>query len=493
MATPCTVERFGEDFVLVKGGGPVRTPLGTPLVSRYEELVCEAAKDVAAMGADPTEQFSMYSLQASYLDFTLRRPRPQLEEGLVHGASSDLWFNRPAFPPMDMALAQLWGPARRESVRELPRGLQMLSLRELTAAIVARANLNSAQLALEVLASAGDIVPLAKGACASHFDALIARHAPGPAINLRDESAWRRPPVNSDPATCNACMSGDPGQLHDPSRCELHGHLLLLRRFAKFPEEPLQRSLELLEFFGRSARESGGKARVSAHRAHGRCECELHFDRGTEKAKAGDLEGAIAEYAAATELCCDNAQAWLYLGNCHFNIGNHDEALDALERAITLQPDSALIWESKANVLNDLDRDEEAFDCYVRALEFDPTRVRSRNELARVMIDQRRFADAVELADGALKVDPEHWYANALRALALQEMGRSEEAEVGYRRSIAANPRSAQTLNNYGTLVEARGDREGAIALYERAVQANPRYELAVRNLRRLAGDRPEQ
>lgn len=488
MTAQCNVKRFGDDFILVAGDGPIRTPMGTPLVSRYESLLREAADNVAALGVEPTEQFSMFSLQASYLDFTFRRPRAQLEAGLERDAGADIWFNRPAFPPMNMALGELWGAASHDALEAFPARLRKLSLRQLTSVIVARANLNSAQLALEALGS-DDLLPLAKGACASHFEALLARRSSGPAMDVRDESAWRRPPVNGDSAACEACLAGNPAGPVDAGCCEFHGHLLLLRRFAEFPEEPLQRSIELLDYLGRDRRE--GRGRPSSGHSQGLrrpCECETHVDRAMDRAKAGDLEGAIEEYGAATHLCCDNAQAWLYLGNCHFNLGNHSEALHALERAMTIAPDVALIWESKANILNDLDRDEEAFDCYVRALELDPTRVRSRVELARVMIDQRRFADALDLADGALGAEPGYWYALALRARALQELGRLDEAELSYRESIVANPSSAQTINNYGALIEARGNRDGALALYERAVQANPRYDLAVRNRRRLTG-----
>jgi hypothetical protein len=92
-----TVERFGSDFLIVSGGLPFRTPTGTPVVSACPELLTEVANNLQRHGSDPTKQFSMYSLQASHLDFTLRRPREALQSELVEEAPRDLWFSRPAY------------------------------------------------------------------------------------------------------------------------------------------------------------------------------------------------------------------------------------------------------------------------------------------------------------------------------------------------------------------------------------------------------------
>jgi tetratricopeptide (TPR) repeat protein len=483
-----TVERFGNDFLIVSGGLPFRTPKGTPVVSACPHLLTEVATDLQRHGSDPTKQFSMYSLQASHLDFTLRRPREALVAGLAEDAPRDLWFNRPAFPPMQLAMDELWGPCSLAALHTFPSVLRDLSPRQLTAVTVARANLNSAQLGVEAAASTRSLVSLAMGACEQFFEKLIsARASQAPNItNLRDESAWRRPPTGVEEACCAACMS-DAGvaDAERASHCEIHGLLQLLRRFAAFPEEPSQRNVELLEFVGKSNRLAGSSV-PRQRRDHDRCECEIHFDQATEHAKAGDLIEAIAEYRAATELCYDNAAAWLYLGNCLFNTGRHAEFLEALDRALTLVPESAIAWESKANVLNDIDRDEEAFECYVRALERDSTRIRSRCELARMMIDQHRFAEAVELADGVLEQEPTHWYAHAKRALALDCMGDLQGAQESYRTAIRENPESAQIINNYGTLLEKVGDRDAAVAMYRRALAVDPSNTLAMENLRRL-------
>ena len=53
-------------------------------------------------------------------------------------------------------------------------------------------------------------------------------------------------------------------------------------------------------------------------------------------------------------------------------LGRYEEALEAYDRAIELQPDYALIWWYKGVVLNELGRYEEALESYDRIIELKP-------------------------------------------------------------------------------------------------------------------------
>ena len=152
----------------------------------------------------------MFSLQASHLDFTLPGPRAALEAGLLDGLGADIWFSRPAFPTMEMAMDSLWGHLDRTARAKFPATIRGLTRRGLTAAIVSRSNLNSSQLAIEALTSAKAVAGLAMGACEIYFESLVVKLASNEtqAVDLRDRSLWRRAPSHPDSDFCSACRSG---------------------------------------------------------------------------------------------------------------------------------------------------------------------------------------------------------------------------------------------------------------------------------------------
>ncbi|MEO9028848.1 MAG: tetratricopeptide repeat protein [Ktedonobacteraceae bacterium] len=65
-------------------------------------------------------------------------------------------------------------------------------------------------------------------------------------------------------------------------------------------------------------------------------------------------------------------QDWLNEGNALYNLKRYEEALDAYNRAIALDPNFANAYNNKGAALNGLKRYEEALDAYNRAIALDP-------------------------------------------------------------------------------------------------------------------------
>lgn len=229
------VQQLADWFAVVTPDGPVRTPMGTPLVSRCRPLAEEVAADVARWGADPTAKTTTFSLQASYLDFGLRVRREVLEENTAAIWPDDLFAQRPEDPGLASAIGALWGPvaldrpAFRDALRTLP-------LRRLLACMTAGQVLRSAVLGLEVVTTARDLAPLARGACGRHHEAL-ARAAGA------DPASRRHVPTDMDEPSCAACVRSPGGEVQASvlSGCALLPLLVKLRRWSAYPEETEKR------------------------------------------------------------------------------------------------------------------------------------------------------------------------------------------------------------------------------------------------------------
>lgn len=229
-----SVEQVADWFAIVTPEGPVRTPMGTPVVSRHRALAEEVAADVERWGADPTAKTTTFSLQASYLDFGLRVKREVLEENTAAIWPDDLFVRRPSDPRLAAALDRLWGTASfdRASFREALRGM---TLRQVIASMTAGQVLRSAALGMEVVTTSRDLVPLTRGACGRHVDAIVRTLDPAPAVG----GGRRHVPSDMDEGCCTACCAavGRDVEADFRDRCALYPLLDKLRRWAAWDEE----------------------------------------------------------------------------------------------------------------------------------------------------------------------------------------------------------------------------------------------------------------
>jgi hypothetical protein len=232
-----SVRRSGDWWVLLDGEAPLRTPGGSPVVSRHRELAEEMAADVERHGADPMAKVSTFSLQASYLDFGIPVRREALEENAASIWPDDLLVVRPTRPAFAEPLLRLWGtpPTDRAAVRE---SLRALTLRQLMATLMAGNVLRSAALGVRVVTTDDDLAPLARGACERAFVALGAGEVPERGQVRKDGSKGRFRPVDMDETTCTACCAGAvPERERFLAGCAVASLLGILRRFAAWPEE----------------------------------------------------------------------------------------------------------------------------------------------------------------------------------------------------------------------------------------------------------------
>ena len=70
---------------------------------------------------------------------------------------------------------------------------------------------------------------------------------------------------------------------------------------------------------------------------------------------------------------------WNNKGNMHSNKGRYEEAIEAYDKAIAINPDFAIAWGNKGNALNNLGRYEEAIKALDKAIAIDPNDAIGKN------------------------------------------------------------------------------------------------------------------
>jgi tetratricopeptide (TPR) repeat protein len=170
------------------------------------------------------------------------------------------------------------------------------------------------------------------------------------------------------------------------------------------------------------------------------------------EAKADYYEHRIPEALKSLETLTRHwsglVEAHFYLGLCYRRLGQYDEAVKSLERAVSVSSASAWRWVELGKALRRAGREEEA---------------------------QEKFAAALKALETAVRDAPNHVGSQLRLAATLSEAGRTEDAAREFKRAIEIEPDSAEALNGLGYMwAEAGKHLDEALKLIERALEIEP-------------------
>src|SRR5690606_27868581 len=154
----------------------------------------------------------------------------------------------------------------------------------------------------------------------------------------------------------------------------------------------------------------------------------------------------------------------------------YDEALEAYDQAIALQPRYAWAWARKGRTLRLLNRLDESLSCFERALEIDPNYAWAWRGKGMILERLERWEEALYCYRTAAHLqpgDPWHW---CNQAEVLQHLGRYEEAIPLLETAIKVDPSHSNSWARLGQIYRLMKRYDDAINAYERAVQIDPSY-----------------
>ena len=236
-----------------------------------------------------------------------------------------------------------------------------------------------------------------------------------------------------------------------------------------------------------------------------------HLDRGlrlapddvamrSQRAWAMYLRGRHDEAAAAWEAILveepEYAPSLLNLGQLHAKAGRHTPALDYFRRGMAVPRDSAFsgsfegpyraAWLLKqaasAKAVGNMD---EAVAALYRAVVLAPNDPEPRFQYGNAMLGLKRFEEAItqlEAADLLLPGKPKHL---AALGYALFKLGRLEQAESHLEEAVGGAPNYALAWYHLGNTKLGRGDMAGGRACLTRAVELQPSFRAAREALER--------
>lgn len=211
---------------------------------------------------------------------------------------------------------------------------------------------------------------------------------------------------------------------------------------------------------------------------------------GTVLLQQGRDAEALKAFEKAIEFKPDGAELWRNLGLALAELGRNHEAILSFQHALKLEPGfwdaankaaiflhqaarfgEALVYlnlcnelkpnnvqtlQLRADTLQELQRYEDAVAEFERVHVLDATNADARNQMGNCLAALGRYEEALSWYDKAFALRDKHALRN--KAIALEQLGRFDQAVAAYRQAIAEDPSDASAEWNLALLKLLTGD-----------------------------------
>ena len=204
---------------------------------------------------------------------------------------------------------------------------------------------------------------------------------------------------------------------------------------------------------------------------------------------AGKLYGR-GEYLQASRVCEQilkarphNADAHNIHGVSLLALGQKDEAIEAVGKAVKINPTAPSYHANLGEVLRQSGKHEEAEKPLKEAIRLDPNNSQALNNLGIISYERRKFREAAEYYRRAIEVRPTMAEAYNNLGNALRITGDIDGAMQAYQDALTHRAIYPEAYNNLGTLLQQSKRYDEAEHALRKAIQQNPKYVEAHNNL----------
>lgn len=200
---------------------------------------------------------------------------------------------------------------------------------------------------------------------------------------------------------------------------------------------------------------------------------------GSHLGRLGLLRPARAQLEAAAAIDPDHPGTWTDLGNVHRIEGRNEEAAACYRRALVIAPDAEDAQLGAAACDSTAGRTEAAVERLRGCVRANPSPAVVQ-ALVELLDRLQRYDDAKELCVEVLARHPHHGAAQAaLGFLLLKRELKPEEALACFERAVANGYREASLWSNRGIALQDLGRLDEALASYDEALALAPDHRLA--------------
>jgi beta propeller repeat protein len=215
---------------------------------------------------------------------------------------------------------------------------------------------------------------------------------------------------------------------------------------------------------------------------------EEWLHKGIELVNQGKYDQAIQAWDEAIKINPQYTYAWSNKGNILNVLGKYDEAIRACDQAIKINPQYTYAWTNKGNALVGQGRYDEALQAYDQAISINPQSVDAWNNKGNALYLLGKYDDAIKAFDRTISINPQYADAWYNKGVALYQLGMYNSAINAFDQATSLHPMLAQAWAIKGNAFYNLGKYDEAIIAYDQAIRINPELDAARKN--RLAATR---
>jgi protein O-mannosyl-transferase len=186
---------------------------------------------------------------------------------------------------------------------------------------------------------------------------------------------------------------------------------------------------------------------------------------------------STALFQHAVNVTVDDGAAAAYLGLAFAEQGEHDKAIAHYKTVLRSHPRAnAGTWNNLGGSLAAAGKVEEAIDAFQNALKLDPSLSSAHKNLGVALVRSGKLQEALIHFRDAARLEPENASVHNIYATTLGAAGRTEEAMQEFQTALRLAPDSAATHANLANLLAKQHARDEAIAQYSDALRLDPAF-----------------
>ena len=172
----------------------------------------------------------------------------------------------------------------------------------------------------------------------------------------------------------------------------------------------------------------------------------------TSLIKIGNYDNALDELSRAVVLKTDYVAAHENMGVAHFHKGAYQLAVIAFGKAIDLDPGKASAHYAMGKAYMGLGEKDKAIQVFEKTLSLHPSHLGARNNLGLILAEKKAYSKAISQFETLLRLDPAHKAASFNLALAYSLSGQADRAIRLYEKVIELEPDFFEAYYNLGLL-----------------------------------------
>jgi tetratricopeptide (TPR) repeat protein len=220
---------------------------------------------------------------------------------------------------------------------------------------------------------------------------------------------------------------------------------------------------------------------------------QTYYYRGVALAATGKKEDAVNDLDKAIKYDLNFIDAYVLRGKTCNDIGDYKRANDNLKVASTLFPSNFDVWLHLGIANQNLDNDAKAVEYFNSAIKIKSDNVQGYIERSKCYLKLEKYDEALVDANKAVSMDSKNSDAYLCRGVIYRYMEEYEFAIRDYTSAVTYNPNNAVAFYNRGIAHSKVDEHQKAIQDYSKAIEISPEDDEAYlnRGIEKLILDKP--